>query len=70
MSECPEYEDKQIPDDCYTCELYMDGECVSGKVEIAVKECPYGENWNEAIPGACGECEYYDDYSCFHPKKE
>jgi len=73
MSECPEFEDKEIPDDCYDCELYIDGECASqkyGKVGAEMPECPYGEDWDNPIPETCEDCEYYDGYKCFHPKKE
>ena len=69
MAECPEFEDKEIPDDCSDCELYSDG-CTSaefGKLAAYLPICPYKEEG--VIPEACNDCEYFDGYSCFHPKK-
>lgn len=69
MVECPEYEDRDIPDDCYGCVYHKGDDCISGKVKVAYIYCPYEQNWGKAIPGACWDCEYHDGYSCFHPKK-
>lgn len=69
MVECPESEDRDIPDDCYYCVLNDGSNCISGKIEVAYINCPYGEHWDETIPGACWDCEYFDEFGCHHPKK-
>lgn len=69
-TECPEFEDREIPEDCYDCVYFEDGECIIDRVtEIERVECPYrGEI--VLIPAGCQDCEYYDGERCFHPKAD